>query len=338
MEEKQQFEQQYKAYTKDILYMCVPLLVVSVFYFGPRVLFLAIVAMLTARICDWLISFVRSRIYDRSDVSSVAFGLLIVLLMPANVPALIVVSAVIVAVLVAKEAFGGTGHYPFHPAAVGFCSAMVCWPAVVTQYPPFQTWFMNQNESFLSYWQLWTFADVQMVNGPSYYLKTTALPPVELLSLFLGNYAGPLGASSVVVVLACAVFLLMRKRIQPLVLLCSLGILFVLTMLLPRVVATQALSINEWTSRLQLAGYEMLTGATVFVAVFFASDPTLLPKSNLQLAIYGFWFGVFTFIFRYFGEFTIGSCFALLSINALSGIIQAIGAKKKKDTAKVGKA
>ncbi len=328
METKQQFQQRYRAYTKDILWMCIPLFFVSFFYFGPRVLFLALVAMFIARICDWSVSFVRSRIYDRHDTSSLVFALLIVLLMPANVPVFVVASAVVMAVLVAKEAFGGTGNYLFHPVAVGFCSAVVCWPDLVTTHPQFQVWFVNLPETFSEFWQLWTFENASIVNGPSYYLKTTALPPVELLNLFLGNYAGPLGSALVAVILACSIFLLVRRRISPLVLLCFLGTMVLLTALFPRVVSTPEFGQNEWFIRLQLSGYELLTGSTVFVGVFLAGDPTLLPSGKLQLAAYGILLGFFTVVFRYFGEFASGACFALLLTNALSGFIQSIGPKK----------
>ena len=60
--------------------------------------------------------------------------MLIVLLMPASVSYGIVIAAVIAAVLV-KEAFGGEGHYPFHPAAVGAAIAGVSWPEHVYYYP-----------------------------------------------------------------------------------------------------------------------------------------------------------------------------------------------------------
>ncbi len=329
MEEKQQFLQQYKAYTIDILWMCVPLLLVSFFYFGPRVLFLALVAMITARLCDWLASYFRSRKYDASDISSPVFALLIVMLMPPNIPVYMVISAVIMAVLVAKEAFGGTGHYLFHPVAVGFCSALVCWPQAVTTHPQFQVWFINQADSFSALWQLWTFENASIVNGPSYYLKTTALPPVELLNLFLGNYAGPLGSALVAVVLACAVFLLVRKRIQPLVIFSFLATIILLTMLFPRVISTPEFGQNEFIIRLQLTGYELFTGSTIFVGVFLANDPTLLPKGRVPLASYGVLLGLFTVVFRYFGEFASGACFALLFVNALSGFIQGIGPRKK---------
>ncbi len=328
MEETIQFQENYRAYTKDILWMCLPLLVVSFVYYGPRVLLLALLAAFVARVCDWLISFMRSRIYDRHDTSSVSFALLIVMFMPPNVPIYMVVISVVIAVLVAKEAFGGTGHYLFHPAAVGICSAVVCWPEAITQYPPFEVWFTQQDNIFSTLMGVWFFQDVEMINGPSYYLRTTALPPVDLLNLFLGNYAGMIGATMVAVVVACGIFLLVRRRIHILVLLCFLGSMILLTALFPRVAVTPALGQTELALRLELIGYEMLTGGTAFVAVFLANDPTILPKRHLHQAYFGLLLGVFTFVFRYFGVFAIGACFALLVVNALSGSIQTMGVKK----------
>lgn len=72
--------------------------------------------------------------YRAHEPSSEAFAALIVLMMPASAPYYMVVTATIIAVLV-KEAFGGEGHYPFHPAAVGLVAATLAWPRVMSSYP-----------------------------------------------------------------------------------------------------------------------------------------------------------------------------------------------------------
>ena len=105
-------------YYWDILFCTVPLLAVSCFYYGARPLLMMAAGLLTAYVADCVVTPLHAAGYRAHEPSSEAFAALIVLMMPASAPYYMVVTATIIAVLV-KEAFGGEGHYPFHPAAVG---------------------------------------------------------------------------------------------------------------------------------------------------------------------------------------------------------------------------
>lgn len=106
----------------------------SWYYYGARPVLLLLAALLTAYLCDCALAPLHGTGYQSHEPSSECFAALIVLLMPASISYPIVISAVIVAVLV-KEAFGGEGHYPFHPAAVGVVVAGISWPQDVFSYP-----------------------------------------------------------------------------------------------------------------------------------------------------------------------------------------------------------
>ena len=103
-------------YYWDILFCTVPLLAVSCFYYGARPLLMMAAGLLTAYVADCVVTPLHAAGYRAHEPSSEAFAALIVLMMPASAPYYMVVTATIIAVLV-KEAFGGEGHYPFHPAA-----------------------------------------------------------------------------------------------------------------------------------------------------------------------------------------------------------------------------
>ena len=84
--------------------------------------------LLTAYVADCVVTPLHAAGYRAHEPSSEAFAALIVLMMPASAPYYMVVTATIIAVLV-KEAFGGEGHYPFHPAAVGLVAATLALAA-----------------------------------------------------------------------------------------------------------------------------------------------------------------------------------------------------------------
>ena len=65
--------------------------------------------------------------------------------------------------------------------------------------------------------------------------------------------------------------------------------------------------------------FELLTSAIVFYAVFMLNEPATTPKNPKAKIIFGLLCGVLTMLFRYYGSFEIGGCFALLLINATEG-------------------
>ena len=106
-------------YYSDVILCCIPVLIMSVFFYGLRPLFLSFAAVVTGNLIDRLMAFLRDRRYDPHEHSSECFALVLALMMPASVPYYVVVVAVLAGDLLGKEVFGGVGCYPFHPVAVG---------------------------------------------------------------------------------------------------------------------------------------------------------------------------------------------------------------------------
>ncbi len=120
--------------------------------------------------------------------------------------------------------------------------------------------------------------------------------------------AGPLGAVSVLVLLACLVYLSLRRTIPLVQPVCFLAAAALMAFLFPR----------ADFSRLSSVAYELMSGSMVFGAVFLLNDPVTSPKRTAARALYGFVAGVVTMLFRYFGGFDQGFVFALLLMNALA--------------------
>lgn len=323
------------ALNKDFIRMTIPLFMMAFFFYGPRVLLLALLGVLTARLTDRLASLLRARRYDRTENSSVTMALIIVLMTPVTVEWHVVVAAVLVAVLVAKEAFGGYMSYPFNPAAVGVCVAVVSWPEQMLRYPAPTGWLLQKGLTFQQMWALWFFKDAPLVEGPSTTLRAGALPKIEFWNLLLGNYAAPLGVACTVVIAACAVYLVIKKRIPVLAPLCFLAMVAAIAFVFPRYTE---ISFQTWPQdimqRLQVVKFEGLSGSIVFSAVFMVGEPGTLPKNRVSQVIYGTLLGVACMMFRYFGTYELSVCFAFLLVNAVSGYfdraIAGAGAKRAK--------
>ena len=92
-EQEQQLQKTGKYY-KHICWMAVPPLCMACYLYGLRPLLLCGIAMLTGNLCDRLVSLLRHRVYQDSDLSNESFGLVIALLMPVTVDIYVLVAAV----------------------------------------------------------------------------------------------------------------------------------------------------------------------------------------------------------------------------------------------------
>lgn len=331
---------------KDFIAMTMPLLAVGTFFYGPRTLVLALLAVITAKAADRMAYMLRGRKYDPTENISVTVALIIVLMMPVTVRFRVVVVAVLVAVLVGKEAFGGAGAYPFNPAAVGYCVSAISWSEEMFRYPEpinwvnVAAWWDNLAQKTPSaLFDLFRFQNVQLVTGPSYTLKNGGLPTLDIWNLLMGNYAGPLGATCIIVILACGVFLWSKRRLPLSAPLAFIVTIAVITFAFPRAPwgAWQVMPWYNWAQRLETMKYELLAGGLVFSAVFLVPEPYTLPKNTLSRIIYGALLGFATTMFRYFGIFEMGTCFAFLLVNAISGYFdRAVAARAARKANKKG--
>lgn len=295
-------------YYKHICWMVVPLLWMSCYFYGPRPLLLCGVALLVGNLCDRLISLLRRRVYQPKDYSNESFALIIALLMPATVDWYVLVAAVLAGVLIGKEVFGGYGSYPFHPAAVGYVVAAVSWPEQVFSFPQPGTWLPVVNAG-----------SAGLVQSASYTLKNGGTPRIDTLNLMLGNYAGPMGATAVVILVACALLLAVRRRIQWDAALPFLAACFAIAWLFPRMGRVGlALPWVEAPVRLASVEYELCSGTILYTGIFMLSDPAILPRHRAARVAFGLTLGVVSMLYRYYGSYETGVCFAMILVGSFA--------------------
>lgn len=292
-------------YYRHLCFMAIPLLCMSCFFYGLRPLLLCAAAVLTGNLCDRLVSLLRRRVYQASDFSNESFALVIALLMPATVDWYVLIAAVLAGVLIGKEVFGGYGSYPFHPAAVGYAVAAVSWPEQVFRYPQPYTQI-----------PLWDASGVPVSGTISDTLRSGGSLNISALSLGLGEYAAPMGTGAALIILACGLFLWLQKDIRLSAAVSFLATSALIAFLWPRQVGVNGIDLML---RLQCVRDELLTGAMLFSAVFLLNEPYTCAHHRLGRILYGVLVGAFTMGFRYFGVYETGVCFALLTVNSISG-------------------
>ncbi len=281
------------------------LLAMSYMLYGIRVLFVAGVGMLTAVVCDLVMRVARSHSYTKRDISSSVLALTLVLMFPASVEYSVVISSTLVAILIGKYAFGGLHHYPFNPAAVGYATAVVSWPDILSSYPMPFTVVTSVN-----------FASINtVVEPPEYALRSGGLPNIEILDLLMGNFPGPMGTTFILVLVAAMILLLVRKGISIAVVGSYLATCAAIILLFPRV---------EGADPITLLIYEFCSGALLFSTIFIVADNVVLPHRRMGKVIYAVVLGIATMYFRYYGAFEYGVCFAAIVVSSLCAFFDLI--------------
>ena len=280
----------------DMLLSLIGIYIICIYYYGPRAAVLGAASALTAVLCDWLfLLFSRRRIYI-TDFSPIITGLILPLLMPASIPFYVPVLAAVFGIIVAKGAFGGVGHNVFNPAAAGFAFVSIAFSDLIFSYP------VPNPQAPLPMFPV----DVPTAASPAFTLNVGGIPAYEIGEMLLGDYSGPMGATNILVILACLLYLIFRRTIR-----WETPVFFLLTASLlafafPRAQFTGTDSVM----------YEMMSGMILFGGVFMLEDPVTSPVRDWSKILYGMLAAAIVMLFRHIGRFEEGFIYALLIMNA----------------------
>lgn len=279
----------------DTLIALLPLYCLAYYFYGVRSIILAGISVLTCVCCDMAGILLSQREVIPMDLSPVITGLIIPLLFPASIDYKIVAVAAAFAILVVKQPFGGIGQNIFNPAAAGVAFATICWSRQVFSFPTplYKLGISSKVEARLS-------------TSPAAVLKLDGIPTVDYMDMLLGNFAGPMGSTAIIVLISCLIYMVVRRTASIKI----TGAYFLVTVFLafffPRGNMTGAQSVM----------YEMMSGSLIFGAIFLLNDPVTSPQRDLSRIIYGAFTGFVVMIFRRFGKFEDGVVFAILFSNA----------------------
>ena len=287
-------DKQERSFYFDLLVMLMLPAVMAWYYYGSAALRLVAVCMLAGILSETVGAFFMRCPRDLRDCSALFIGAATALMLPSDFPLWAAVAGVAFAVIAVKLPLGGTAFSPFTPVAAGFSFMCLCWPDRVFNYP-----VLNTGSGYVKGSSL---AGMLSVN--------TSIRPnsINVFDILTGNVPGPIGATCIVVLLGCAVYLGFRRRTA---LINSAGFIAacaLLALLFPRVYSDHA--------RLVSLLMELCSGLLIFAAVFLVTDPATSPERPLYRFIYGAFIGTVCMLLRYFGKFEESVCFAILITDA----------------------
>jgi electron transport complex protein RnfD len=288
----------------------IPTTLVGVWFYGIRGLIVTLTAVAASVAVEHVIVryMFRKETTTVTDGSAVVTGMLLAFNVPAGIPLWQVVVGAIVAIGVAKMAFGGIGNNPFNPALVGRAFMLVSFPVDMT------TWPAPGAQGFFA-WNL----DAVTAATPLGLVKEAGASGLGAIAdqlpsygaLFLGNIGGCIGEASALAVIIGGVFLIWKGFIPwmvPLVYLAGLA-----------VVTGIAWVIDPGTYIDPL--YHILAGGAMLGAWFMVTDMTTSPMSIPGRIVFAGIAGVLAGVIRLFGGFPEGVSYSILIMNAFVPVI-----------------
>lgn len=229
-------------------------------------------------------------------------GLLIPMIMPVDIPLWMVALSVIFAVLIGKEAFGGTGMNILNPALTARAFAFFAYPT-----------YMSGNKIWVS-----EASNVDSISGETILGTLAANKEVEynVAEMFTGIIPGSISETSTLCILAGALLLILTKVgswriiVSGFIGAAVMGLIF------------NALNI-EGNGLTNFPWYQhLVVGGLAFGIVFMATDPVSAAQTMKGKWIYGFLIGLFGVMIRVFNPaYPEGIMLAILLMNVFAPTI-----------------
>jgi electron transport complex protein RnfD len=299
----------------NMLIALTPAAVFGVLLFGLQALLTILVSMVSAVAGEALFRLLTRQPVRAGDLSAGLTGLLLAMILPPSTPLWITALGAVFSVVVAKECFGGLGANIFNPALAGRAFLLMSFPAALT------TWHRPAGRFVLKLPDVLAAAPaldgisgvtpLAMVKsgasaaevGQAFLgtgLSSSADYWAALQTLFTGNHGGCIGETSVLLILAGMVFLLIRQTIDwraP------------VSMIAGGFLSSLILGMDP------LIG--IFSGGLFFGAVFMATDYVTSPLTARGKLIFGFGAGLITILIRKWGNYPEGVTYGILIMNAL---------------------
>ncbi len=236
-------------------------------------------------------------------------GLLIPMVLPADIPLWMVAVATAFAVIIGKEVFGGTGMNIWNPALVARAFLFFAYPSKM---------------SGDSVWVSGMSSGDHIVDGFSgatslVYAKQGNFEHFTWLDNFLGYVPGSIGETSTLAILIGAAILIYTGIASWKVMFSVFAGGFLTALLYNSLNA--GLELNSLNMAIP-ASYHLVIGGFALGAVFMATDPVSATRSETGKWIYGFLIGFFAITIRTFNPaYPEGMMLAILLMNTFAPLI-----------------
>lgn len=281
-----------------VLLAMLPECIYGVVIFGWRALVTILVSVASCVFFEFIFQKITKQKVRINNLSACVTGVLLALVSPSTVPWWVIVIGAAVAIIVAKGLFGGIGSNVFNPALTGRAFLFLSFPVIMGA----QWAAPGAGIDAVSSATTLSAIKTGLVNTENF----------EYLKFFLGNRAGCIGETSILLILISFLFLLVTKVIDWRAPFAMVGTVAVCTFI-ASIISTG----NAATAGKEVLMY-LLTGGLIFGATFMVTDYATAPVTKPGRLIFGFGCGLITFLIRRFGGYPEGVMFSILIMNSVA--------------------
>ncbi len=342
---------------RDVIIALLPACIAGVVFFGIEALN---VMLLCTAFCVGLEALTLKALgKDYSalkDGSAIVTGILLGMNLASNTPWWICLIGSALAIVLAKQLYGGLGYNPFNPALVGRVGLLIAFPGYLTSWPVNKcsekaaeikdavnsvlsgekTWAMIEKTSEFTTDQLSAIktaieqksaialdaitsaTPLDVVSHATADLSSKWGPKMEYMDYFLGNIGGCVGETSALALLLGGVYLIYRRLIR-----WQVPFFYILTV----AIITGIMWLVDPTKNATPL-FHILTGGMMLGAFFMATDMITSPVTKKGSIIFAIGCGVITSVIRIWGSYPEGVSFSILFMNAFVPLIDRISAEK----------
>jgi electron transport complex protein RnfD len=287
---------------KMVLIALLPAAVMGVYFFGLRAVLIIVLTVASCVGFEALYQRVTGQRITVADCSAVVTGLLLAFNLPVSSPFWMPIVGSFVAIIIAKQIFGGLGQNFMNPALAGRAF-------LVAAYAPEMTGRFTEtvNNPFS--------IDLVATATPLAMLKSGGFVPAQsdYLAALFGNMSGTIGETCAIALILGGVFLIATKIITWHVPVTFIGTVFVFTFI--------------FQPSGFFAGYPLyhtLAGGLMLGAFFMATDYSSSPVTPLGKIIMGVGCGLITGLIRVYGGYPEGVSYSILLMNLCVPLIERV--------------
>ncbi len=304
------------AVMRQVIYSLVPAIFAALYFFGLSALLVLFVSIAGTVGTEWIFNVsTKKKINSLKDNTALLTGILMAMTLPPGIPLWMAFLGGVVAIVLGKLIFGGTGSNIFNPALVGRAFLQSSFPVAITTWSPF-----TDLNGFLQL-RGYTFATPFIKPDADAITSATPLAQLkfdgqltEINNLFFGSSPGSLGETSALLLLLGGIYLTIRNYINW------------------RIPAGVFIAVFLFASGLQLIDAEkfatpmfhLFSGGLMLGAIFMATDPVSSPITHRGCWIFGLGIGFFVVLIRTFGGLPEGVMYAILLMNSATPLINRV--------------
>jgi electron transport complex protein RnfD len=291
------------------------------YFFGPGATLTVALCIIAAVVSEYAFQRIRKKQNTIYDGSAFLTGLLLGMNLPPSVPFYIPLVGSSVAIIIAKQLFGGIGYNIFNPALIGRAFLLISFPRLLT------TW-NAPTAAFVKFDAVTTATPLGILKeeGAARLIEVFGDKMNLYTQLLIGHRAGSIGETSALALLVGAAFLFYRGYISWHIPGSFLGTVAIIAWIFG---GKGALFAGDPLLHL-------LSGGLILGAFFMATDYVTAPSVKNGQILFGVGCGFLTMLIRLKGGYPEGVMFSILIMNCFTPLIdrafkaKIFGAQKKK--------